>query len=543
MTRGVRSPVTSHLRQLYRAGILADHSGIPFDELADPQFAVPTTTLSRRRFLGAAAAAVGASALGSFRPARAAPSQPKVGIVGAGAAGLACAVRLDRFGIPSKVYEANSRLGGRIFTSRGDLAGDVSVERGGEFISSEHRHTRRLAASLGLELETIDGGAFPNDGDEVYLIDGEVYTAQQAQADWSDGKVWKILKSAIRSAPYPPTFDSFNDEHLRLDYLNLPDWLDEVGIGSDSRLGRLMQTDAMVEYGPAPQEQTCLNLIYILGYNGPELQPLPGTDEKYHLVGGNDRLITRAAESLPGGTIEREHELIAITGHEDGPYRLHFRNRAPANCDVLVLALPFTTLRDVDIDSRILSSFRPAKRRAIDNLYLGTNGKLHVQTTDRTWIRSLPGDPSNISNGVSYSDPNDFICTWDATASNPATSTPVLVQYLAAQLGAARGGAPFGVAEPADVDRFLSQIDHLFPGTSAAYTGNSLISRWSDNPWSKGAYFSPRLGDFTSFFGAPALPERNIFFCGEHTEIDAFGFIEGAVKTGEQAAQDIHRNY
>lgn len=543
MTRGVRSPMTGRLRQLYRAGILADRSGVPFDELADPQSAAPTTTLSRRRFLGAAGAALGASALGLWRPAQATPSHPKVAIVGAGAAGLACAVRLHRFGISAKVYEANSRLGGRILTSRGELSDDVIVERGGEFISSEHRHTRRLASRLGLELETVDGGAFPNGGDEVYLIDGEVYTAQQAQADWFDAKVWKVLKSAVQAAPYPPTFNSFNREHLRLDHLNLPDWLDEVGIGSSSRLGRLMQTNAMVEYGPAPEEQTCLNLIYILGYNGPTLQPLPGTDEVYHLVGGNDRLITRAAESLPDGTIEREHELIAIAGHEDGPYRMHFRNRAPADCDVLVLALPFTTLRNVDIDSRIWSSFRPAKRRAIDNLFLGTNGKLHAQTTDRTWIRSLPGDPARVSNGIAYSDPDDFICTWDATAYNTSTPKPVLVQFLAGQLGAARGGEPFGAAEPADTDRFLSQIDHLFPGTSAAYTGNSLISRWSDNPWSKGAYFSPLLGDFTSFFGAPALPERNIFFCGEHTELDAFGFIEGAVKTGEQAANDIHFRY
>ncbi len=43
----------------------------------------------------------------------------------------------------------------------------------------------------------------------------------------------------------------------------------------------------------------------------------------------------------------------------------------------------------------------------------------------------------------------------------------------------------------------------------------------------------------------PALPGSNesrkegVHFCGEHTSIDAQGYLEGAVETGERAADEI----
>jgi glycine/D-amino acid oxidase-like deaminating enzyme len=43
-------------------------------------------------------------------------------VVGAGLAGLTCAHRLKRSGVIATVYEANTRLGGRCWTRRGDFA-------------------------------------------------------------------------------------------------------------------------------------------------------------------------------------------------------------------------------------------------------------------------------------------------------------------------------------------------------------------------------------------------------------------------------------
>jgi len=59
---------------------------------------------------------------GNFSNYRPSPEQPafKVGIVGAGIAGLYSAILLESLGIDYEVLEANTRIGGRIYTHRFD---------------------------------------------------------------------------------------------------------------------------------------------------------------------------------------------------------------------------------------------------------------------------------------------------------------------------------------------------------------------------------------------------------------------------------------
>jgi monoamine oxidase len=48
-----------------------------------------------------------------------AAGDPNVAIVGAGIAGLTCALELADLGIRGTVYEASGRIGGRMFTNAG----------------------------------------------------------------------------------------------------------------------------------------------------------------------------------------------------------------------------------------------------------------------------------------------------------------------------------------------------------------------------------------------------------------------------------------
>src|SRR5688572_24658103 len=96
----------------------------------EPQFA----RVSRRQAISAAIA--GAGGLMSFeRSAGAAPAKslPRVVVVGAGFAGLACADELAAAGYDVTVVEARSRVGGRVQTLR-DLIAGKTVEAGGELV-------------------------------------------------------------------------------------------------------------------------------------------------------------------------------------------------------------------------------------------------------------------------------------------------------------------------------------------------------------------------------------------------------------------------
>src|SRR3569833_2218139 len=87
---------------------------------------------------------------------------PRIAIVGAGFAGLACAYHLRKHGYPAVRFEANAkRIGGRVASS-GAIPGKVVV-RGGEWIDSGLTTVRRLAKDFGIELDdrmTLKGDSF-----------------------------------------------------------------------------------------------------------------------------------------------------------------------------------------------------------------------------------------------------------------------------------------------------------------------------------------------------------------------------------------------
>jgi monoamine oxidase len=69
-------------------------------------------------------------------------------IIGAGLSGLLTAYRLKQAGIPSKVLEARSRIGGRINTVNG--SNDTPVEMGATWFGHQHKHLIALLSELGI---------------------------------------------------------------------------------------------------------------------------------------------------------------------------------------------------------------------------------------------------------------------------------------------------------------------------------------------------------------------------------------------------------
>ena len=74
----------------------------------------------------------------------------RVAVVGAGLAGLACAVDLARAGADVTVFEARDRVGGRVWS--GVMPDGARFERGGEFIEAGYDDVRRRAAEYDLPL-------------------------------------------------------------------------------------------------------------------------------------------------------------------------------------------------------------------------------------------------------------------------------------------------------------------------------------------------------------------------------------------------------
>jgi monoamine oxidase len=164
--------------------------------------------------------------------------------------------------------------------------------------------------------------------------------------------------------------------------------------------------------------------------------------------------------------------------------------------------------------------------RAINELGMGTNSKMHVGFKKRFW-RDLG------CNGETYAD-TGYQNTWEVSRGQAGT-TGLLVDYTGGRIGASFGsGTPSSRAK-----QFVGQIEPLLPGATANWNGNATIDYWPGYEWTKGSYSYWRVGQYTAFAGMEGAEQNGCHFAGEHTSIDFQGYLQGGVETGQRAAGEI----
>ena len=484
------------------------------------------SAMSRRNFIRTiSTATVGLALPGPLFGTPQVATSARVVVVGAGLAGLTCAYRLRRSGIIATVYEANTRLGGRCWTRRGDFAQGQIAEHGGELIDQGHTAIRQLAQELGLPLDNLLA-AEPN-GSTIFLhFDGVAYSYRDAVRDLK--RIWQPLHRDLIEAGYPTLYNNYTARGAQLDQMSVTDWINQTvpgGIGSP--LGQLLQVAYTIEYGAECDVQSALNLIYLLGYNSPGQFTVFGqSNEKYHVRGGNDQIVTRLANLL-GSQVITGRSLVALRRNPAGTYTLTFQvnhHFTDVTADRVVLALPFSILKDsVDLTE---AEFSELKMIAIEELAMGSNSKLNLQFNSRPWVPLR-------CNGETYSD-RGYQATWDVTRAQPGAAG-ILVDYTGGHVA-----DTFGTGTPAQhAAEFLTKIEPILPGLSSRWNGRATVDWWAGNPYSLGSYSYWQAGQYTRFAGIERESEGAVHFCGEHTSIDAQGYLEGAVETGERAADEV----
>jgi monoamine oxidase len=259
-----------------------------------------------------------------------------------------------------------------------------------------------------------------------------------------------------------------------------------------------------------------------------ELDPLRlvgDSDERFRVHEGNDSIPTRLAQRLKG-QIKLEKRLVAVRELSDRRYRLTFVQPAGQTVtkvvDHVVFALPFSTLRQVDLKITLPED----KREVIRLLGYGTNAKVLSGFSARVWQEQESTGFTTTDNGLQF--------LWDETDNQPGRSG-VLTRFVGGDTGVDIG---LHSAEEQAQDA-LPLIDEIFPGAEAAYIPDSAVRmHWPSSPLFQGSYTCYRRGQ-TSFFGIEGRQEGNLYFCGEHTSEAFQGFMEGGAETGARAAAEI----
>jgi monoamine oxidase len=79
----------------------------------------------------------------------------------------------------------------------------------------------------------------------------------------------------------------------------------------------------------------------------------------------------------------------------------------------------------------------------------------------------------------------------------------------------------------------------VLPGLAGAWNGTAQFEDWPAHRWTRGSYSYWRVGQYQHFAGAEGEAVGSCVFAGEHTSIDAQGYLEGAVESGERAAREV----
>ena len=236
---------------------------------------------------------------------------------------------------------------------------------------------------------------------------------------------------------------------------------------------------------------------------------------------------------------------MAIERTSDASLTLTFATAdgsSQVQCDRAILTLPFSTLRKVDYRR---AGFDPLKQAAIEQLGYGTISKLFLQFDMPYWYENGPWPHSH--SGFIITD-LDIQTLWDASIGQAGPSA-LLVDYTSGRRGAAYAPpkAYSTAADSATIQGYaqncLQQLERVFPGISAHYTGRAALSYPTGDPNLRGSYSCWCVGQYTLFGGYEGIRQGPIHFAGEHCSIMAQGFMEGGAREGVRAAREILADY
>lgn len=455
---------------------------------------------------------------GEAHAARFQRGNASVAIVGGGLAGLSAARMLKRAGVDVTVYEGADRIGGRVQSVVDVLGPGLVTELGGEFIDSGHTDLLDLVRELNLPL--IDTAA----ADELALAPSYYFNGMHySEAQIIDA--FEPLAARMREdvAALSPVIcaGSHSPVDARLDQLSIAEYLDQIGASGWMR--DLLEVAYLTEFGLDVDQQSCLNMLTLLSLDTTQGFSLFGaSDERYKVLGGNEQ-VPRALAAELDDQIRMQHRLVAVR-EQGSQMQLDFECKGGGKrvaADFVVLAIPFSTLREVDL----ALDLPPHKREAIDTLGYGRGEKVVLGMNVAVWRQQ--GRDGNAFSDLA------FQTGWDSGRQQGRGSA-----YTCFVGGSA--GAHLAQSDAAaTASRFAREADRVFAGMLDAYTQASVSTQWLVNPFSRGSYACYRPGQWTRIGGWEAAPVGKLFFAGEHCSAEHQGYMNGAVETGFKAARAI----
>ena len=235
-----------------------------------------------------------------------------------------------------------------------------------------------------------------------------------------------------------------------------------------------------------------------------------GDFDNHTLEGGNMRLAEALAEEL-GGAVHLSSPVRRIRWSEGGVNVA--TDSAEIDADAVVIAIPTAPLAEVEFDPPL----EGATADALREVTYGQNSKLFLR------LRS-PAPPSAIMSVARH--------FWSYTQLGAdGEPAPFVVGYTGTMSAIDALGGSEGV------ERWVAALLELRDDLDLDPEG-ALLSSWDDDPWVRGSYSARTLSSPLRDEDL-ARPVGPLFFAGEHTAGEWHGLMEGALRSGRRAAEQV----
>ncbi len=442
--------------------------------------------------------------------------QYDVVVIGAGYAGLAAGLALQKAGKNILLLEARNRCGGRILTEY--FSEQDYTDLGGQWIGPGHERMYQLAAEFGIDtFHTYDSGK------STLLLNSKIKHYKGLipplplfallSLDRAISKINKLAKTIDLEHPYQ------SPNAAKWDAMSLQDWMNNQMKSETARKMFAVATEAIFA-----TDASTISFLHALFYikSNTHLDFLMNVNkgaQQDRIKGGAQSICFKMAAAL-GDTIHYE-KVVTHIHQEDSKVTISGQgfSYTAAHC---IVAVPPAVSTEINYIPTVPSN----QWQLMKASFMGTVVKCYAVYERPFWRKEF-------KNGLVAAPDELTSVVFDNSPFNG--SKGILMGFSLAEKAKQLMQHDQATRKEIVKASFIKMF-----GPEAANIEYYTDKSFTEEPFTKGCYagmFPPRV--ITELQTSLATPFHRIHWAGTETSIQFNGYMEGAVRSGERAAREI----